>query len=247
MYRRVFENSDIDIVGVVFSHRAQKKKIDKVKHNLKKVRKIGFLGALNGIRIRSWFLDNGSSNLFELCQQSGLPYCEVPSINSDETKSLFKKLDADLGMSLGNGYIGEALFSIPKYGMLNIHMECLPEYQGAQSVIWPIYNKEVSTGFTIHQIDRGIDTGDIFYRKELPILFNRSLRDTVKETLSSIWKEIPCAFSDICSNYSEYQSKSIKQGGGGRYTTPSFSQFLKMLKNNKKFMIKNELFLIVPF
>ena len=66
-------------------------------------------------------------------------------VSSDHT-------EADLGLALGNGFIGPSIFTIPCFGMVNIHSEMLPEFRGAQSFIWPIYEGVGWMGFTIHQI-----------------------------------------------------------------------------------------------
>ena len=46
--------------------------------------------------------------------------------------------------------------------MINIHTEILPKYQGAHSIVWPIFYMESNTGFTIHEINKSID-GDQKY------------------------------------------------------------------------------------
>src|SRR3712207_8581825 len=47
-------------------------------------------------------------------------------------RSLVKSADAALGLSLGNSYISSRIFTLPTYGMLNIHGEVLPDFQNAQ-------------------------------------------------------------------------------------------------------------------
>ena|ERR1700730_1743036 len=76
--------------------------------------------------------------MLSLKTRSETPIHRVDGINSDGTVEIFT---AALGLSLGNGYISKRVFSIPKFGMINVHSERLPEYQNAQSVIWPIYNR----------------------------------------------------------------------------------------------------------
>jgi len=45
--------------------------------------------------------------------------------------------------------------------LYNIHFSLLPKYKGMYTSVWPILNGDEFTGVTLHQIDRGIDTGDI--------------------------------------------------------------------------------------
>lgn len=45
--------------------------------------------------------------------------------------------------------------------LYNIHFSSLPSYKGMYTSAWPILNGELFSGVTLHQIDHGIDTGDI--------------------------------------------------------------------------------------
>ena len=65
--------------------------------------------------------------------------------------------------------------------MVNIHTEILPDFKGASSIIWPIYKKIKTTGFTIHQIDKKIDNGKILYQERYAIDFYPTLEETVKK------------------------------------------------------------------
>ena len=69
--------------------------------------------------------------------------------------------------------------------MVNIHTEILPDT--ASSIIWPIYKKIKTTGFTIHQIDKKIDNGKILYQERYAIDFYPTLEETVKKS-----KKISC-------------------------------------------------------
>ena len=160
-----------------------------------------------------------------------IPFFITPAINSEITRDLFAKAQADLGISLGNGYIGQRVFSIPKFGMINIHHEMLPEYQNAQSVIWQIYNKSPMTGYTIHKIDRHIDTGEILLKKEVPIIFKSSLRQTVSGTCASLLDASVRGLLQVLSDFEVFYGKAIPQGKGHTYTTPSFRQYLRIMRN----------------
>lgn len=45
---------------------------------------------------------------------------------------------------------------------LNLHNGPLPKYRGVNPVNWALKNKETFHGVTIHRIDLGVDSGDIF-------------------------------------------------------------------------------------
>ncbi|MDF1719745.1 MAG: formyltransferase family protein [Minwuia sp.] len=204
------------------------------KSKLRKVLRIGVLGALNGIRMRKWFRHRHES-LESVCASAGVPLHDVPYIGSVETEQIVRQAKVDLGLSLGNSFIPKRIFSIPEYGMLNMHGERLPAYQNAQSIIWPVYNTEITTGVTVHRISSVIDEGDILYSVEFPIQFGPSLEETVRKTLMDTRTHVVEAILHCCENLDELLSTSKKQQGGDHYTTPTFWQYLRMERNNRRF------------
>lgn len=182
--------------------------------------------------MRPWYEEDQEPDIEQLCKKSGIPFAETAAINSDQTRQLFRQSEADLGLSLGNGFIAESVFSIPKFGMVNIHCERLPEYQNAQSIIWPVYNNEVSTGLTVHQVDKKIDTGNILHQETYPIEFHVSLEQTVRHNVKRTYEKVPGAMRHVCENYVSLQATAEPQGHGSSYTTPSIWQFMRMARNN---------------
>lgn len=229
------KNQNLEIMGVVLAHGVSPNRKKNLKRKIKKTLKIGVLGALNGLRLRTWYADSNIECIHQLCQRLDVTLIEVPHINGIETENQFRNFDADLGLSLGNGYIRKSIFSIPKYGMINIHTEILPDFQGAQSIIWPIYENRKETGFTIHQIDANIDTGEILFKEKYPIEFSTSLENTVRQNLETSRSKIPTAFSYVCENYKHLKNSATLQTPTKSYTTPSIWQFMRMVKNNMRF------------
>ena len=227
-----------EITMVVFNQGIVNDKRKFYKSKFRKLFKIGILGTLNGIRMRKWFSSDvdkyiKTSNLKDICNEFNIPFHQVQTINCEATKQLFRLSEADLGISLGNGYISQSLFSIPKYGMVNIHHEILPDYQNAQSIIWQLYNGSSITGFTIHKIDKTIDTGEIIYQESIPIIFKNSLSDTVATTSANLIKASSKGLVQILENFDSYFYNSVPQGIGKKYTTPSISEYLRIYRNYK--------------
>lgn len=194
---------------------------------------IGALGALNGIRMRGWYDGPPGADIVELCDRLGVPVFETDQTNADQTVRLMREAKAELGLSLGNSYIAERVFNVPEFGMINVHGERLPDYQNAQSVIWPIYNLESTTGLTIHQMDCSIDTGTILYREEFPIVFRARLEDTVRTTTKITRQRTPAAVRYVCENYERLLTEAITQKRGRAFTTPTIRQFMRMVRNNR--------------
>jgi methionyl-tRNA formyltransferase len=181
--------------------------------------------------MRRWYRTN-ALDLKLLCDRLHIPVFETDRTNSDLTIELFKEAGADLGLSLGNSYISPSVFGIPKYGMINVHGERLPEYQNAQSVIWPIYYCETMTGLTIHQIERSIDAGKILYSEVYPIIFCRQLSETVRKTVKLTQERTAPAVRYVCENYLTLLRDARTQEGGQKFTTPTIREFYRMTRNN---------------
>jgi methionyl-tRNA formyltransferase len=241
---RLAENPKIDIAMIVYSEGQILNRWKYRKRQLKKIVKIGLPGAFNGIRIRPWFSEEVNQQLSlerldVLANRYGIRLEKTPTINCQRTIDLFTEADAQLGLSLGNGYIGRKVFSIPQFGMANIHSEILPQFQGAQSVIWQIHEGSLHTGYTIHQIDQHIDTGKILYQEKIPIEFKPTLRETVSYNGARITDAASKGLSYVVSNYSELAAQAQPQSGGRSFTTPTFWQYLKMVRQHKKLYRNN--------
>jgi methionyl-tRNA formyltransferase len=226
----LFASEQIEIAGVIVAG-PPPRNWRMVRRKFRKLLRTGISGALNGIRMRSWYHAT-TTDIRDICGAWQIPYFEVQNVNCQETERLFRELSPDLGLSLGNSYIAERVYSLPKFGMINLHGEKLPDYQNAQSVIWPIFNQETKTGFSIHQIDKGIDTGDILYREEVGISFQPLISATVRETAAITRKRFPKALRYVCENYDRLRENAIMQQRGLVYTTPTIFQFVRMTWNN---------------
>jgi methionyl-tRNA formyltransferase len=230
---------DIEVAMVVVSEGQVSNRKSRVNKIIKKILRIGLFGALNGIRMRKWYTQDihkycTIQNAETFCGEHNIPFRKVPHTNSGETQRLFSEAGADIGLSLGNGYISKKVFSIPKYGMLNIHHELLPQYQNAQSIIWELYNGSAETGYTIHKIDSKIDTGEIVLQEKLPIVFRDTLEDTVAYNYARLFDASAQGLIRLFSNFNHYFFNAVPQGAGTSYTTPSFRQFVKIKRQFDK-------------
>jgi methionyl-tRNA formyltransferase len=227
-------NPALDVRMVILAHGGSPNAKRAIGRKLRKVWKIGPLGAINGVRMRQWYRDEDAEDIEPLCARLGVRFVETEFINCDRTRELFRESAADLGLSLGNGYIAPSVFSIPRFGMLNIHTEILPDFQGAQSIIWPIYHERRETGFTIHQVARAIDAGDILYQERYPIEFRPTLGETVRHMMAFARSRIPQAFAHVCERYEALRRTAAPQAPGTSFTTPSYWQYRRMIRNHDR-------------
>jgi methionyl-tRNA formyltransferase len=232
----LLQKADAEIVQVIYNEAVIINKSKYYRQKIRKLLKIGLPGAVNGIRMRKWYaMEEVDGNAIEdielVCKRNNIPFAVTSGINTAQTIALMHSCRADLGLSLGNGYIPSKIFSIPAYGMLNVHGEILPQFQNAQSVIWQIYEGSSETGYTIHKVDKKIDTGEILKQEKLPIIVKDSLGETVTATNAEILKRSALGLAEVIGHFQEYNAARTPQGQGRSYTTPSFSEFRRMVRN----------------
>lgn len=232
-FEQLIESDIVHVVGVVVAGPRRLPPMTKLRKKIAKARRIGPLGALNGLRLRRWFAETRTHDLRTLCRRAGVECLEAAHIDSGTVRDFIRRARPDLGCSINNGYIPESIFSLPRFGMVNLHGERLPAYQNAHSVIWAIHNQERQTGLTIHQMDARIDTGAILHQEEWPIEFGATLCETVKRTLPQVRKRAPRALRYVCEHYEALRETAAPQTNGTSYTTPSIRAFLRMSRNNK--------------
>ena len=92
-------------------------------------------------------------------------------INLKEKKFINQiiSLNPDLIIVVAFRMLPKALWSIPKYGTINVHASLLPKYRGAAPINWAIINGEKETGVTTFFINERIDTGDIIDQAKINI------------------------------------------------------------------------------
>ena len=229
----------VEIGGVILNKRVSSA-ADRRRSRIRMLRKtlaIGPIGALNGVRMRSWYSNAavrlGARPIERQAQELGIPMLEAENHRDPRLAEFVASRRCDIGLSLGNGYIPRSVFSLAPMGMLNIHHEVLPEFRGAQSVIWQLYEGSSVTGFTIHRINSGIDTGPVIVVERVPITFGRTLQETVTVTYADLIRRSGIALAKVLADPSAIEAASV-QGGGRHFTTPTAMQFLRIVRNHAR-------------
>lgn len=90
--------------------------------------------------------------------------------NNSEFRAQLEKVSPDAIVVVAYGrIIPEWMIKLPLLGNINAHASLLPKYRGAAPIQWAIAMGETVTGVTMIRIDAGLDTGDMFLRREVPI------------------------------------------------------------------------------
>ncbi len=87
----------------------------------------------------------------------------VKSVNSEDFINNMKSLAPDIILVVSFGQLlKEEILNLPTHGCINIHSSILPKYRGASPIISAMINQEAKTGVTFMEMDKGLDTGDIY-------------------------------------------------------------------------------------
>lgn len=90
--------------------------------------------------------------------------------NNQEVMDILNEINPNLIIVVAYGKIlPEEILNLPKYGCINVHGSLLPKYRGAAPIQWAVINGDEETGVTTMYMDKGMDTGDMIYKTELPI------------------------------------------------------------------------------
>jgi methionyl-tRNA formyltransferase len=106
----------------------------------------------------------------ELALQHGMPPLQPGKVKEEAFQEKLRALQPELIVVVAYGQIlPKSILKIPQYGAVNIHASLLPKYRGAAPIVWAILKGEKITGVTTMLMDEGMDTGDIFLQREIPI------------------------------------------------------------------------------
>lgn len=104
----------------------------------------------------------------ECAVEAGIPVLQPVRIKRPEAVAELKQYPADAFVVAAFGQIlSREILDMPRFGCINIHASLLPKYRGSSPIQWAVINGEEKSGVTIQQMNEGVDTGDILYRKEI--------------------------------------------------------------------------------
>ncbi len=188
---------------VVFGYNFPHKKSENFLHILKKcgIEVVGYLAAPSvKLHLPNKIYKRSISNppIFhpkELCDLYDIPYFVVTH-NSNESLTLIKKLNANLGIISGARILKENIINSFSHGIINLHPGKIPESSGLDSLYWSI-QKRVPLYITTHFIDKRIDAGKVIKERLVEINIDDRIED-IKYKCNLIENE---ELSFICDKY----------------------------------------------
>lgn len=116
----------------------------------------------------------------------GLEVLQPEKIKAAEAVEQLRRFDADVFAVTAFGQIlSEEILAMPRYGCINVHGSLLPEYRGAAPMQRAIIDGKRVTGITTMFMAKGMDTGDMLLKAEVPIAPEdtfETLHDAMAET-----------------------------------------------------------------
>ncbi|MFH1687407.1 MAG: methionyl-tRNA formyltransferase [bacterium] len=113
----------------------------------------------------------------EVCcsaQELGLTVLTPKGLKSPRLHDQLAALEPDLFVVVAFRILPEKLFTLPRYGSINIHGSLLPRYRGAAPINWALINGEKETGLTSFFLNRQVDTGNIILQQKIAINDNEN-------------------------------------------------------------------------
>ena len=90
-------------------------------------------------------------------------------LKDPEFHEQLKSFQPDVQIVVAFRMLPEAVWSMPRWGTINLHGSLLPQYRGAAPISRAIMNGESKTGVTTFKLQQEIDTGNILLMEEMPI------------------------------------------------------------------------------
>jgi methionyl-tRNA formyltransferase len=113
--------------------------------------------------------------------------------------------DNGIGFIISYNYriiIKPEIIHLLPHRIINLHTSYLPYNRGASPNIWS-FIENTPCGVTIHEIDRGIDTGDILIQEQINY-------DYKKETLETAYKKSNKQIQELfCKNWDKIKKNEI--------------------------------------
>jgi methionyl-tRNA formyltransferase len=111
-----------------------------------------------------------ASAVKQLSLQHNLVVMQPESLKTEEAQQQLKDFNVDVMVVVAYGLIlPPAVLQIPRLGCINVHASILPRWRGAAPIQRAILAGDRETGVTIMQMDKGLDTGDMLFRKTTSI------------------------------------------------------------------------------
>jgi methionyl-tRNA formyltransferase len=111
-----------------------------------------------------------ASPVHRRAEEAGLAVRTPPTLRDTDAQQAFAELDLDAAVVAAYGLIlPEPILRAPRHGCLNVHASLLPRWRGAAPIQRAILAGDAVTGVCIMGMERGLDTGPVYARRETAV------------------------------------------------------------------------------
>lgn len=96
------------------------------------------------------------------------------------------------------------IFTLPRYGTLNVHDSLLPAYAGFSPLIWALINGEKEVGVTAHMMDGELDAGPVVLQRAVEVGARDTATDLFHKTVDLLPEVVTEAVDLIASGRTEW-------------------------------------------
>ena len=142
--------------------------------------------------------------------------CNVIEMREKITLEYVKEINPALVISFNYRYIiKKDVISFLGKRIINMHISYLPWNKGSNPNFWSFFDN-TPKGVTIHQLDEGLDTGDILFQREL---FLEEEKETFISSYNKLLEEMIELFKENWETIRDMQWEAIPQKTKGTYHT----------------------------
>lgn len=142
--------------------------------------------------------------------------CNVIEMREKVTLEYVKEINPFLVISFNYRYIIKRdVISFLGKRIINMHISYLPWNKGSNPNFWSFFDN-TPKGVTIHQLDEGLDTGDILFQREL---FLEEEKETFISSYNKLLVEMIELFKENWETIRTMQWEAIPQKTEGTYHT----------------------------
>ncbi|MGB4852307.1 MAG: methionyl-tRNA formyltransferase [Ignavibacteria bacterium] len=114
-------------------------------------------------------LNLSNSDIKKFSMKHSLNILQPDNLRDPEFIKTLTDLKPDLILVVAFKILPEEVFTIPKYGSVNLHASLLPKFRGAAPINHALINGETESGVTTFFLKKKVDTGNIILQKKINI------------------------------------------------------------------------------
>jgi len=141
------------------------------------------------------------TDLFEFAKINNIKIIETNKLNDNTLIQKLLKLGCNTAFSIScRSIIGKEFLKSFENRVFNIHPSMLPTERGAAVISWRIMNNKKYVAGTIHQIDEGIDTGDIVLQLKKSMSKQKQTVENYTVETETVYKKLLLEFLKMFKN-----------------------------------------------